>query len=380
MAAVDELCIVRGSNELLFSASGDPYIDLFAGSGTVLLGHAQPAIAAAITEQLARVWNTGLLRTPVRDEATAAIESYFDPTYHLAALYSTGMEAAEFALRVARVTTGRPGVVGFDRSMHGKSLATASLGWANTLATLPDVHRLPAVPDVEEDEILSRLEGVLSASAIAAVFLEPLKGSAGGYVASASFCQQVARLCRAHGTLLVMDEIFTGFYRAGAPFLFERFSITPDIVLIGKAMGNGFPVSGVVAQRRIPIVNAMLPNSTYAGNALAAAAIAATLREFRRMDLPAAIAAIEHSITSALEPLRQAGVGVRGVGALWVLELPRPWLSTATAEMFERRVIVSTTDCYLRLLPPATIGLNYLHDALTVVCEAILHARERSSR
>src|SRR5690349_22551551 len=101
MAGADRLCIVRGANELLYSASGERYIDLFTGSGTVLLGHAHPAIAAAIGEQLTRVWNTGLLRTPVRDEATAAIESFFEPSYHLAALYSTGMEAAEFAIRVA---------------------------------------------------------------------------------------------------------------------------------------------------------------------------------------------------------------------------------------------------------------------------------------
>ena len=380
MSTADRLCIVRGANELLYAADGERYIDLFTGSGTVLLGHAHPAIAAAIGEQLNRVWNTGLLRTPFRDEATAAIESFFAPSYHLAALYSTGMEAAEFAIRVARVATGRPGVVGFDRSMHGKSMATASLGWANALVALPDVHRLPAAPEATEEEILALLEDALAPSTIAAVFLEPLKGSAGGHVASAPFAQQVARLCQARGTMLVVDEIFTGFHRTGAAFLHERWGITPDLVLIGKAMGNGFPVSGVVAQRRIPIVGAMLPNSTFAGNALAAAAVAATLREMRRMDLPAAVRAIERSITLALEPLRRAGIGVHGSGALWVLELPAAALHLAAEEILERRVLVSTTDRYLRLLPPATIGADHLDEALTIVCEAVSEVSARSSR
>lgn len=223
------------------------------------------------------------------------IDGFFPASQGLCALCSTGMEAAEFALRLARVVTSRCGVVGFSRCMHGKSLATAYLGWDNGDGLdLHFLHRLPFVPQISEDQLLTRLEGVLRQGQVSAVFIEPLQGN-GGHRASPPFYREVSRLCRENGALLVFDEILSGFYRTGDPFFFSGLEVMPDVILIGKAMGNGFPVSGVVADKHSPLRREMLAGSTFAANPLAAAVLA-TLRQLPSLDLPARAARIEQTI------------------------------------------------------------------------------------
>ena len=148
----------------------------------------------------------------------------------------------------------------------------------------------------------------------------------------------------------------------------------PDVVLIGKALGNGFPVSGVVASRAYPVTKAMLPGSTFAGNPLAAAAVAASLARIRALDLPARVAAIEETIVASFGPLAATGVVLRGRGALWVLELPRgvgcrgdrhPDLPARGGGRVRGR--------YLRILPAATIETGRLAAACTIVREELTH-------
>ena len=369
----DGLRVARGDNDILILEDGSRYIDMFCGSGTVFLGHANPQIAAAIERQIRTVWITGALQTAVREQAAALVERMFPSNYRLAGFYSTGMEAAEFALRACRALTGRRGFIGFENGMHGKSLATAYLGWANEYLTLPDVARLPYVPKWPQERILAEIEQRLADRSVAAVFIEPFQGSGGGHLASREFFHSLSALCAAHGTLLVVDEIFTGFHRTGTAFLHQHLGISPDIVLVGKAMGNGFPVSGVVLDRRHTITGRMLPGSTYAGNALASAAVAATLTQMNGFRIDDAVATIERSIAAGLEPLRDAGVAVRGKGALWVLELP-PQLNTQeiAGRIIAGGVVVSIVGSYIRLLPPATVTAAHLQQACTIVREACL--------
>ena len=368
--------IDRARNDLLFDAEGRRYIDLFSAHGATWLGHSRPAIAERVAAQLERVWLTGSLETEVFLEARQRVEGFFPASHRLAGLYSTGMEAAELALRIARVSTGRIGVVGFERSLHGKSLATAYLGWDNRDGIeLPFLHRLPFVSAAKEDEILGRLEAALAGEPVSAVFVEPLQGSGGGWSASPEFYRAVRQLCSAHGSLLVFDEILTGFHRTGFPFFYESLGVVPDVVLVGKALGNGFPVSGVLVDERYPLLREMLPGSTYAGNPLAAAAVSATLEEMGRLDLPAAVARMERTITAHLEQLAGTGIAVRGRGALWVAELPAGMdLEAAVPRIWERGVSVGYTGQQLRILPPATIEPAHLETACAVVTEELLRA------
>lgn len=373
---IETLQVVRASNDEVFSADGRRFIDLFCGAGTALLGHVNPRIEAALSEQLKKVWITGTLKTEVADDARRSIEEFFPDSHRVVGLYSTGMEAAEFALRMARVNTGRKGVVGFAKCMHGKSMATAYLGWSNPLVSIPDFVRLPYVSEESEERILDRLTAVLRSRTTAALFVEPLQGSGGGHVASSRFLGEMARLCKDYGTLCVVDEIFSGFYRTGTAFLHSSLGITPDVVLVGKAMGNGFPVSGVVADRRLSVEPSMFPGSTYAGNPLACAVIVATLSEMKARAMDECVGAIETVITSVLRPVADRGVTMRGKGALWVLELSGPLRSAdAAARIASAGVLVSVAGSFLRLLPPATITPENLTHACHVVRDVLRNSR-----
>ncbi len=368
----EQLVVDHAVNDLVFDPSGKPYIDLFTGCGTTFLGHAHPQIVATVQKQIERVWVTGRLPTDMYERATTLIESYFPASHQMICMYSTGMESAEFSLRVARVQTGRRRFIGFDRCMHGKSMATAFLGWQNEKVDLPDFIRLPFLPDVSEHQLLELLAQHLAGEQVAAVVIEPFQGSGGGHIASAEFHQQLASLCAKHGTLLVVDEIFTGFHRTGPAFVFKSLGIDPDIVLFGKAIGNGFPVSAAVATKGITVTNQMLPGSTYAGNPLAAAAIVGTLEQMAKLDMANKVAEIERTICAALAPL-QNRVTVRGRGALWVLEVaPAVNMVNIVNQIFRGGVLVSPTSRFIRLLPAATISLDRLSEACKIVCDACL--------
>ena len=361
---------------MLFAADGQRYIDLFSAHGTTWLGHGNKDIVAGIAEQLQGVWITGGLETPVGMEARSMVEGFFPPSHGLGGLYSTGMEAAEFAIRLARVVTAKNGVVGFENSMHGKSLATAFLGWDNKdNLHLPCFHRLPFVQRCTEEEILNRLEEVLTRQPVSAVFVEPLQGSGGGHMASKRFYAEVFSLCQAHGALLVFDEILTGFFRTGPPFFFSELDFVPDIILIGKSLGNGFPVSGVVVNRKYPIHKGMLPGSTYAGNPLASAAVLATLGQMRSMNLPEKVTLIEKTITGCLGRLAEIDIPVRGRGALWIVEVPATLnVEEIVWNIYSAGVCVGYTGHQIRILPAATITMTNLERACAVVTEEVMKA------
>ncbi|MAF65521.1 MAG: hypothetical protein CMJ84_07670 [Planctomycetes bacterium] len=363
--------IARAADDLLFSADGEAYIDLLSGGGTVLLGHCRPAIVRALRGQLDQLWNTGAVPVALRAEAAAAAERVLPSRLRLTGLYSTGMEAAEFALRMARRLTGRRVAVGFDHSMHGKSQATAALGWPNDLATLTDFRRLPYLPEIGESEVLERVGATLEDRAVAAVFIEPLLGSFGAHAPSRAFGTTLGELCASHGTLLVVDEILTGFHRCGPAFLHTELGLAPDLLLVGKAMGNGFPVAGVAADRRRSVPAGALAGSTFADNPLAAAVVVATLAEMEDCGLPALVAGVEATMRNELAGLAGCGAVLRGRGALWILEFPdAERVGRVMEHLLRARVIASPTARFLRLMPPATISDAHLRQACAAVCEA----------
>jgi acetylornithine/succinyldiaminopimelate/putrescine aminotransferase len=372
--------IQRAANDLLYAEDGRTYIDLFSAHGAVFLGHAEPSIARAIAQQLDRVWLTGGLDTPLTSLATAVVESFFPGDYALAALYSTGMEAAEFALRFARVATGRAGVIGYENSMHGKSMATAFLGWDNRdQIDLPHIHRLPFLQRSSEAEVLQQTQEVLSSGAIGAVFIEPIQGSAGAIAASARFSRELGRIVRQHRALLVVDEILTGFHRTGPAFCFMDLGLEPDLVLIGKTLGNGFPVSGVIANRRHALQPQMLPGSTYAGNALACAAVMSTLERLRAIDPVSCVEQIAHTVESHLGPLRSDTLKLRGKGALWMVELATAQQAQdAALAIYQGGVCIGIAGRYLRLLPAATIEPANLDRGCGVIARALADITTRA--
>lgn len=361
--------IAQASNDVLLNEDGSRHIDMFGANGTVLLGHVNESVNKHMHAQLDKLWATGLIDSPIRIQARELVDTFFPDSHGLAGFYSTGMEAAEFAIRLSRITTGRSGLVGFAKSMHGKSMATAFLAWDNpSVSEIPGFNRLPYPSPEREEEVFDKLSTLLKTEKIAVVFLEPIQGSGGGYSVSPGFALKLQRLCQETGTLLLMDEILTGFHRTGNAFAHQYLGIQPDIILIGKIMGNGFPVSGVVTRRNFKIEPRMLPGSTYAGNALAAAAVIGTLSTLRTLEIEQLSKNIESKIREAVGRIESELFTLRGRGLLWIFEFKEASLAEQFAsDVYSKGVFIGHAGPLARLMPAATIEQDNLDIALGII-------------
>lgn len=367
--------ILRGEGSTVHTRDGRALTDLACGFGSVFLGHAHPDIVAPVQDQLARIWSGGSYPTAIQEEARSLIADLLPPGFRPCGLYSTGMESVEFALRIAASHTGRNHFVGFACSMHGKSTLTAGLCWENASIGSDRAHMLPFIGSVPEADILDRLATLLATGTIAAVLVEPIQGSNGCLRASPWFYRQLIELCRQHGALSIFDEILTGLYRSGPRFCAEMLGASPDVMVFAKCLGNGFPVSSVAVLDHIPLRPGALPGSTFASNSLAAAAVVATLRLMQRLPMQELVADIELVLEQALHPCRLAGIGVRGSGALWALELGSHVEMVPLLQEIHQRVLVTAQRQFIRLLPAANIEPGVLLAACEHVTSACIRAQ-----
>lgn len=374
----------RGVNDILFAEDGTEYIDLLTGFGAVFLGHSNPNIVPMLADQVNKIWTTGRRASKVVEDAQEALQQFLPLGLVPTVFGSSGLEAAEFALRISSVITGRSSFVGFSNSMHGKSVATIALCWPNQFGNLPGFRRLPFLPEMKEPDILDILEEVLRTESIAGVFIEPILGSSGGHSASSEFYQEIVALCKRYGALSIFDEILTGYFRTGSRFCAEYLKVTPDILLSGKAVGNGFPVAVTALHKRYSVSPAMLPGSTFSNNPLAASVVCATLREMDRIDMSARIQAIEGKVRAVFADLEEPGVVLRGRGALWILELPSEEAgSSVVKRSLEEGVLISGSGRFFRILPAATIEPENLEKACNTVkrvCKEVLDRQVSSIR
>lgn len=371
---LESISIVAAQDELLYTSDGRTLIDLFTAHGTTWLGHRRPEVQQAIAAQLDRVWITGGYPTPAVDAMRAQLAAFLPPGHALANLASTGMEANEQALRIARVATGRNGALGLAGAMHGKSFATSILAWDNGDGlAVPDFHRVAAGPGVGEAGILQEIEDRLRSGRVAALYIEPIHATSLGWEASPAFYREVRALTARHGSLLVYDEVLTGFHRTGERFRFLRHGVEPDVLVFGKACGNGFPVAGVAVRKDVPLAPRMLLGSTFSNNALAAAALTATLACLAGLDAAALVAGIEETVRRHLAwAMEGAQPRMRGAGAMWVIALDTPEQATACAKTLrDAGVCVSFHGRQLRLLPALTIRPARLDLACRLVSEAV---------
>lgn len=368
--------ISHAAGSLAWATDGRCYLDLMAGFGAVFLGHSHPGITGRLQEQAGRVWQCGRLPTEPGEEAQSRILDILPAGYRPGGLYSTGMESAEFAMRLAAHRTGRAQFAGFARSMHGKSALTAALCWDNAPIRQEHAHVLGYVDRAPEEEVLAQAARLLENRRVAALLVEPIQGSNGGHEASPAFHERLVALCRETGTCCIFDEILTGLYRTGTAFYSERLSVRPDFLLFAKSMGNGFPVSSLAIPNDLEIPPQALPGSTFSGNPLAAAAVAATLAAMGELDMAGAVAAIERTVREALGGRESEGITLRGRGAMWMLELAAEVrMEKAQATLLESGLLVSSQGRFVRLLPAATIDRGLLGDACETIARACATAR-----
>lgn len=369
----------RGAGAELFDTDGRRYLDFLCGLAVTSLGHAHPAVTAALRDQSGRLMHVSNL---FANEITAEVVERLDrlirsggdgyPEPGRVLFQNSGAEANEAAIKLARKHQGRGRhvVVSALRSFHGRTLATlAATGQPEKhepFQPLPEGFRHVPWNDLDE------LESALGPE-VGAILLEPLQGEGGVNPAADGYLRGVRHICDQRGILLVMDEIQTGLARTGEWFGFQHHQVAPDIVTMAKALGNGMPVGAVWA--RPEVAAAFGPGdhgSTFAGQPLALAAARAVLQTMEAMDAPAVARAKGQTLRAGLEGLD--GIEqVRGQGLLLAAELTAEARGTRTAPEIARAcleeslVVNGVTPTALRFAPPFVVTDAELAEGVAVV-------------
>lgn len=393
----------RAKNAEVWDVEGRRWIDFAAGIAVLNTGHLHPKVQAAVAGQLEKFSHTCYQVFPY--------ESYVALAEKLNALapisgekktffVTTGAEAVENAIKVARAATGRPAVVAFSGAFHGRTLLTMTLtGKVNPykkgFGPFPaDVYHVPypnKVQGVSVQTSIRCLEEIFKSSVdperVAAIILEPVQGEGGFNVAPPELFRELRRICDQYGILLIADEIQAGFARTGKMFATEYSGVSPDLMTMAKSLAGGFPLAAVVG--RAELMDAPAPGGlggTYAGNPLSLAAALAVIDVIEEEKLCERALAIGEKLTSRLESLRGAVpqiADVRGLGAMVAVEFMQDgkpdadFTKRVQAKALEGGLVLLTCGTYgnvIRFLMPLTIEDNVLEEGLTILESAMKSA------
>ncbi|HEX4578753.1 MAG TPA: aspartate aminotransferase family protein [Candidatus Dormibacteraeota bacterium] len=362
--------LVRGSGTTLVDSTGREYVDLVSNYGVNLLGHAHPAVTAAITEQAGRLTNAHQsFGSPVRDDFLAVLQTLLPSELNRACFVNSGSEAVEVAIKLARVATGRTRVVAMQRGYHGRTYGALSLT-AQPAYRDPFAPLLPGVSHVAYDDV-DALDAALD-DTVAAVVLEPIQGEAGVRIPTDGYLRAVRERCTAAGALLVADEVQTGF-RTGAVLACSHDGVLPDVVCLGKGIANGLPMAVTVCT---DAVAERMPRgghgSTFAGSPLVCAAGAATLRALADPALHRRVASLGRVAVERLGAIAPAAVReVRGRGLMIGIAARAP-VTPLVMDLQARGVLVLTAGrTVIRLLPPLVIDDEVWRESLDVIAEVV---------
>ena len=397
---------VAAGGGVVIDADGNSLIDLGSGIAVTGVGNAHPAVVAAIQEQAARFTHTCFMVSPYEGyvavaEALNRITPGDFPKK--SALFNSGAEAVENAVKIARKYTGRQAVVAFDHAYHGRTNLTMAL----TAKSMPyksgfgpfasEIYRAPMSYPYRDGltgaqaaaKAISVIEKQVGAANLAAVLIEPIQGEGGFIVPADGFLEAISAWCTANDVVFIADEVQTGFARTGAMFASELFGIVPDLITTAKGIAGGLPLAAVTG--RADIMDATHVGGlggTYGGNPIACAAALASIDAFENDGLIERAREIGNLLLVRLAQMQRADArigDVRGKGAMVAIELVNPAtlepdavLAGAVAKAaIAHGVIVLTCGTYgnvIRFLPPLSIGDALLNEGLDVVAAALAGA------
>ncbi len=387
VGAIHPVFAERAENSTVWDVEGREYLDFSGGIAVLNTGHMHPKVKQAVIEQLDAFSHTCFMvlgyegYVSVCEKLNQLVPGDFEKK---TALFTSGSEAVENAVKVARAHTGRTGVIAFTSGYHGRTMATLALtGKVAPYSTgmglmTADVFRAEfpcAVHGISEDDAIDSIERIFKNDAapedVAAILLEPVQGEGGFYVASPSFMQRLRALCDQHGIVLIADEVQTGAGRTGTFFAMEQMGVAADITTFAKSIAGGFPLSGITG--RADMVDAIAPGGlggTYGGSPIACAAALAVIEVFEEENLLARSQSIGESMMSRMKSVADSckAIGeVRGLGAMVAIELfkdaehTQPDADTTAkivAAAREQGVILLSCGTYgnvIRLLVPLTV-------------------------
>ncbi|MBT9595538.1 MAG: 4-aminobutyrate--2-oxoglutarate transaminase [Vitreoscilla sp.] len=392
----------RAENAEVWDVEGKRYLDFGGGIAVLNTGHRHPKIVAAVKAQLDKVHHTCfqvLAYEPYIELAERLIAKTPGDFAKKAYFLSTGAEAVENAVKIARAATKRQAVIAFGGGFHGRTL----LGMALTGKVAPYKAGFGPFPaEIYHAEFPNPLHGVsvadslkslehifkydVEAERVAAIILEPVQGEGGFYIAPPEFARALRALCDQHGIVLIADEVQTGAGRTGTWLACEQWGVAPDIVTMAKSMAGGFPISAVIGKAEL--MDKPLPGGlggTYAGNPLACAAALAVLDVFEEEKLLDRSKAVGETLMTGLKAIakKHASIGeVRGLGAMVAVELfkngdlhqPDADLTKRVcAEALKRGLVMLSCGSYgnvLRILVPLTVPDAQLAEGLAILAEA----------
>jgi 4-aminobutyrate aminotransferase / (S)-3-amino-2-methylpropionate transaminase / 5-aminovalerate transaminase len=403
--------VEQASGGIVLDVDGNQLIDFGSGIAVVSVGNAAPRVVSAVQDQVADFTHTCFMVTPYEEYLKVAETlNELTPGTHekRSALFNSGAEAVENAVKIARHYTGRPAVVAFDHAYHGRTNLTMAL----TAKNMPYKHRFgPFAGEVYRAPMAypfrwpggsarctaeafgvfaDHAHSQVGESNIAAVIIEPIQGEGGFVVPPTGFLPQLAAWCVEHGIVLIADEIQTGFCRTGDWFACSHEDVVPDLITTAKGIAGGLPLAGVTGRAEImDAVHSGGLGGTYGGNPVACAAALAAIETMRVDDLCAAARRIESVMRPRLEALaaKYDVIGdVRGRGAMLAVELvagggslePNPELTSAVSSACHREGLITlTAGTYgnvLRFLPPLVIGDALLTEGLDLLESAFAAA------
>jgi len=412
---ITNLVVERGEGAWLITREGDRYLDYSSGIGVTSTGHAHPRVAAAIADQASKL---------IHGQQNIV---YHEPGLRLherlagllpggpwgAFLSNSGAEAIEAAVKLARVATGRPVIIGFRGGFHGRTaqamaLTTAKDVYRGHFEPLPGSvyhtpfpycyraagggHPIDACTCDWEAQLDLLFHQIVYPEHVAALVVEPVLGEGGYVVPPPGFLPRLREIAGQHGILLVVDEVQTGFGRTGELFAFRHWEVEPDVIVVAKGIASGLPLSGLIARREL--LASWGPGThggTYGGNVVACAAAMATLDVIEDEGLVANARERGAQFLAGLRDLagRHATVGdVRGLGLMLALEfvkpgegdgrVPNPAIAKRVlAEALERRLIVMSAGTYVnvvRIIPPLVTTAEEVDTALRILGESLAAA------
>ena len=363
-----QIAIVRGQGALLFDSQGREYIDCIGGQGSANLGHSHPAVVEAITNQARTLISCTEMfyndrRAELVDRLTALVGM---PRVFLC---NSGTEAVEAALKFARLTTGRTGIIAAMRAFHGRTMGALSATW-NKKYRQGFEPLVPGFSHIPFDDLASLDAAVTDQTA--AVILEVVQGEGGVYPASPGFLQGAQELCRARGAMLILDEVQTGFGRTGRMFAYQHYDLQPDLVCVAKSIAGGLPMGATFIGERLGQLPVGSHGSTFGGNPLACAASLATLEVLEEEQLPQKAARSGEYLMSHLKSLRSPAIrDVRGLGLIVGIEIKEK-VAPYLVELAEHGVLaLSAGMTVIRLLPPLVISQEQLDKVLVALGEVL---------
>jgi len=389
----------RAKNAEIWDVEGKRYIDFAGGIAVVNTGHSHPEVVRAVKEQLDAFSHSCIMVTPY-GSAVELAEKLVDivPIEDAKAIFlSTGAEAVENAVKIARVATGRPGVVAFSGSFHGRT--NLCMGLTGKVVPYkkgfgpftPEIYHVPFPAEylgISAADSLAALDQLFKSDiepdCVAAIIIEPVQGEGGFYPVPEGFLAELRDVCDKYGILLIVDEIQTGFGRTGSMFASENDGVEPDLMTLAKGIAGGFPIAAVVGKRAV--MDAPDPGGlggTYAGSPLGCAAGLAVLDVIRKESLCERAAEVGRRLTQALRSLQAEfpdRIGdVRGMGAMVAMELVRDGdinqpdadltraLSARAADLGLILISCGVRGNVIRILAPLTIPFEHLDEGIGIV-------------